>query len=285
MRKQRNIIDVLIALLLAAVLIWCAFLFWGAYSQHRLAVLLNESVLAEIKDNIKNQVKGVPPVLNPKTKEEIAKLEKAQNDLFDTNTISFLFQSVTLLLITISAAVLWLMYRRFRSAEKEMEDAQRKHVEILGSMKEEVEKAQRERKGIQRVFSSFVVGRNTSVVLGVEYCLLYTLSCLFEAATGNRREALRMMIADYQGEIERNLEDAVREKEGLEHLLFEIALDMADQVDRTLRRISSPVKGDEKTIIENIIAGNARCRRILRDNGKDFENRYEDQWSKMKGED
>ena len=267
MRKLRSVIDVLVGLLFAAVLLCCVFLFWGAYSQHRLALLLNESVLAEIKVNIENQVKGVPPVLNPKTKEEIANLEKAQNYLFDANTVSFLFQFVTLLLVTIGVAVLALIYGRFRAAE------------------EEVEKAQRERKEIQRVFSSFVVGRNTSVVLGVEYCLLYTLSCLFEIATGTRREALRMMIADYQGEIERNLEDAVREKEGLEHLLFKIALDMADQVHRTLRRVSGPATGVEKTLIDGIIAGNARCRRILRDNGKDFEDRYEDQWSKMKGED
>ena len=265
MRKLRSFIDLLVALLLAAVLLWCAFLFWGAYSQHRLALLLNESVLAEIKVNIENQVKGVCPVLNPKTKEEIAELEKAQDHLFDTNTVSFLFQFVTLLLVTVGVALLGLMYRRFRVA------------------KEELDKAERQRREIQGVLSSFVDERNNSFVLGIEYPFLYTLSCLFETATGDRREALRMMMADYQGEIERNLELAVREKEGVEPPVFEMALDMADQVARILSAVCSTASGEEKTLVERIIAGNAKCRRILRDNGKNFTDRYEEQRSKLHG--
>jgi len=262
---MRTIIDVLIALLLAAVLLWCGFLFWGAYSQHRLAILVNGSVLNEMKDAIANQTSGVSTDLTARCTQEIDRLKEAQEQLFDANTISFIFQFVSLLLITVGASVLAFMYSHYRREQERAENAEKAAKEAV------------------RALPLFIKGRNTTAVLASKYCLLYTLSQFFRTINKKERETVLIIMMDYQGDIQRHLEDALREKEGLEPELHEVVLDMADRVKRTLFELINTTKGAERAFIKRMHHTSSLCRDILWANGREFVDRYKKQWTKIRG--
>ena len=263
---MRTVIDILVALLLGAVLLWCAFLLLGAYSQHRLAILVNADVLKEMKEAIEAQAAGATPALKTKTTQEIERLQDAQERLFDANTISFIFQFVSLLILTIGVAVLGLMYSHYRQEQ------------------ERATKAEKATRDLIRVLPSFISGRNTTAVIACKYCLLYALCLLFQRTSKTAREPLLVAMGDYQGDIQRHLEDAIREKEGLEPLLHEVILDMADRVKHMLLNIAGTVSGPEKMSADRVLARSSACRDLIWDNGEEFMNRYKGQWEKINGD-
>jgi len=101
MRAFRWVVDILFFSLFVALLLWCAFLLWGAFSQHRICILLNARVLEEIRTDIASQAKGVPAPRKAVTDAQIKRLQDAQKDLFNANSLSFHLQFAVLILITI----------------------------------------------------------------------------------------------------------------------------------------------------------------------------------------
>lgn len=268
MKAFRVVMDVLIFLLLATVLIWCVFLFWGAYSGHRISVLVNMRALNQIRTDILNQVKGTKVPLDPNvTDKEIQRLKEAQEDLFDTNTMSFLFQFVTLLLVTIGVAVLGLMYREFRRSQEEAVKAQDKYTRI------------------KRQMSRFVKGRSSTIILGIQFSRLHMFAKMYLLCKKKQREELRVMMCDYHQDILRQIEDALREGEGLEEGLFVgIALDAAVKNNFELKIIRDAVHGFERDSIQNILEMSTECLENLRENGAELVSRFNAQWKEITGE-
>ena len=175
MKAFRVVMDILIFLLLAAVLVWCAFLFWGAYSGHRISILVNKRVLNQIQTDIVNQVKGTGGRLDPNmTDKGIQGLKEAQQDLFDTNTTSFLFQFVTLVLVTIGVGILGYMYGIYRRAQEEAAKAQEKYA------------------GIRQHMARLVKGRSSMVVLAVQFSRLHMFGMMYLSGDQRQREDLRI---------------------------------------------------------------------------------------------
>lgn len=262
----RNAIDILIALLLVAVLVWCVLLAWGAYSQHRISLLISASVLAEMQAAIQNQTTGVTPDLAAKNTQEIARLQEAQDKLFDANSMSFIYQFVTLIILTIGTSVLALMYNQYRREQERADKAEKVRVEIVSTL------------------APFASGQNTSIVVASEYCLLYTLCRLHGATSGPERDSSLVMMADYQNDILRHLEDALREKEGLEPKLHEVILDMAERVKRMLPTIKDAAGGNEKASVERVLVANQKCYDILWNSGEEFRKSYKDYLQKLAGQ-
>jgi hypothetical protein len=254
--------NVIIILLLASVLLWSVFLFWGAYSQHRISIILSENVLEEIRTNIVNQTSGINTnEIIPKTKEAIEKLQSAQKELFDTNTISFIFQFLTLLLVTIGGGVIGLMYNAFTKKQVEAAGLQKQHLRTKKHM------------------ARFIKGRNNTLILAVKSAWLHTLGQLYLLSQGNQREALRIMMIDYQSDILRQLEDDLKENDGFEERLFDdIILDAAMKTNLDLKVIKEQVQGVEHDAIERVLQISSQSLDILRDNGRKFVERYKTQW-------
>ena len=162
----RNVIDILIAIVLVALVLWIGALAWGAYSQHSISLLINASVLKEMKDAIQNQTIGVTPDLKAKTTQEIARLQEAQDKLFDANTASFNYQFVTLIILTIGTSVLALMYNQYRREQERADKAEEARKELFSNL------------------APFAAGQNICVVVASKYCMLYTLCCLYGATSG-----------------------------------------------------------------------------------------------------
>ena len=267
--KTFRVFDLLVLLVLISVLLWSAFLFWGAYSQHRISILLNEKVLCEIKTNICKQMqemKAVPDTLtlNPKLNYEIEQLRSAQKDLFDANTISFIFQFITLFLVTVGVAILAYMQHTFREAQEKDEKLQEKYRSIHADM------------------ASFIKGRNTTVLLAVKYSWLHTLCQIFVITQGRQRDALRTMMIDYQTDIQRQLEDAKQKDEGFEEELFTgIILDAALNTNNDLKIIKDSIKGFELDAIKELLTSNTQSLKILQKNGVEFTERYKNQSQKI----
>lgn len=268
MKAFRIVLDILIFLLLVAVLVWCAFLFWGAYSQHRISILVNKSVLKEIQTDIVNQVKGTQVPLDPNmTDENIKRLKEAQRELFDTNTMSFLFQFVTLVLVTIGVAVLGLMYGAYRRTREEAEKVLKRHDEI------------------QKLMARFVKGRNSTIILAVQFSRLHVFGQMYLLCEWRQREDLRIMMSDHMKDVLRYLEEALQEGEGLEERLFvDIAFDAALKNNLELKRIRDGVQGFEKDAIQRILDMSTECLEILRENGGELVSRFNAQWKEITGE-
>jgi len=255
--------DILITALLAVVLVWCGLLFLGAFSQHRLTSLLNCKVLSEIKASIQDQAKGAAWTPDPKALQEIERLEKAQKELLDSNTVSFLFTFITLFLLTIGSGILGLMHRQYRRAQ------------------ERAEKAEARIGDAWRALPLFMKGVHTAVVVATKYVLGFTLSRFYDSADIQRREDLCILMSDYLSDIRRHLKEAVQEKEGLEPQLHGLAMDMAERVDLELREIAQAAQPAERASMEQILTASKDCRRILWDHGIAFRNRYDEQFKKI----
>lgn len=283
MKAFRIAMDILIFLLLVAVLAWCVFLFWGAYSQHRISILVNRNVLKEIQTGIVNQVKGagisltdeeikrlkqVQVSLDPNvTNKGIQNLKEAQEDLFDTNTMSFLFQFTTLLLVTIGIAIIGLMYGLLRRTQEEAAQAQEKYTRITQQM------------------TRFVKGRSSTIIMAVQLSRLHTFCQMYLLCGEKQRDELRVMMYDYHQDILRQLEAALKVGEGLEEAIFVgIALDAAIKNNFELKRIRDTVEGFEKDAIKRILDMSTQCLELLRENGTELVNRFNSQWKEIAGE-
>jgi len=279
----RNVIDILIALVLVVVLLWCGVLAWGAYSQHRLALLVNASVLMEMKDAIQNQTTGTTLDLAAKSAQEIARLQEAQEKLFDANSVSFIYQFVTLIILTISVSLLAIMYKEHRREQEYLDRIEKEYRGEQERWHECLDKAEKERMDIFSALAPFAAGQNTCVVVATKYCLLYTLCCLYKVISDPERNSLLIMIADYQNDILRHLEDALREKEGLAPLWHEVILDMSERIKYMLINIRGAVEDVDRALAERVFAASLECYNILWDYGKEFNGNYNDYWRKLTG--
>ena len=100
---------------------------------------------------------------------------------------------------------------------------------------------------------------------------------------GQKFESSRIMMADYQTDILKHLENALREKEGFEPLLHKVILDMAERVNRMMFDIRNKAKGGERDFMERVLIDCQKCHEILWSNGEEFKERYDDYWLKMTG--
>jgi hypothetical protein len=262
---NRDVIDILIVITFVALLLWIGMLAWGAYSQHSISLLINASVLADMKAAIQSQVTGVTPDLKAKTSQEIARLQDAQEKLFDANTASFNYQFVTLIILTIGTSILALIYNQYRREEERADKAEEARKEILSSL------------------APFVAGQDSCVIVSSKYSMLYMLCYLYSIPSGLKSESSRIMMADYQTDILKRLEDALQEKEGFEPLLFKVILDMAERVNRIMFDIRNAAEGAERDFMERVLIDCQKCYDILWTNGKVFKERYDDYWLKMTG--
>jgi hypothetical protein len=261
----RIVIDILITLVLISLALWIGLIAWGAYSQHNISLLINASVLQAMKDNIQSQLAGTNPILAVQTTQEITRLQEAQDKLFDVNTVSFIYQFVTLIILTIGTSVLALMYNQYRREQEHANQAERARTELLENL------------------LPFAAGQNVSIIIASKYFLLYTLCRLFKVTNDIERESSLLVISDYQNDIHKHLESALREKEGFELLWHEVILDIAAQVQRMLVDIKEKATINEKTLVDRILKTCKECNEILWLNGEEFRARYNEYRKKMTG--
>jgi len=268
MKVFRIVMDTVFFALLVAALVWCAFLFTGAYSQHRLCILFNEAVLKEIQTNLLDQAReDVLPNTRVITAREINQLKQAQKELFDCNTISLLFQFITLLLLTMGSAVVGLMYGAYRRTEEAASSSQEKYRKI------------------EAILARFVSGRNSSVLLAVKYAWLHMLGEVLPLTSGSQREGIRVMMTDYQQDILNEIEEAFRSGDGLEEGLFvNVTLDAAIKTKQQVRTLRNGSTGFERDALDRLLEMSSQCLERLNENGNEFVRRFNEQWQVITGE-
>ncbi len=268
MRVFTTLTDVLVLLMLVGVLLWCALLFTGAYSSHRNTVLLSESVLKAVREDVAQQLSGEDPELGSVAEEQLSRLEDAQKQLLDASTLSFLHQFFTVLLPTVGVALLHSINRSLRKARDAAADAEERHA------------------GIQKHFARFVHGRNRTALLAAQCVRLHALVEIYASCEEGRRQPLRIMISDYLMDTSRQLEAVLRGGKGLEEDLFvNVAYGAVDRVHMELCRIQAEATNEaERRPLGRLVAMSAECLSALRQNGRRLIDTFNTQWAEITGD-
>jgi hypothetical protein len=278
---HRNIFDLLIIVILLAVIFFIAWLGMGAYSQHRIALLVNNKVYVEMLAAIREQAcastlqnsPSITPNPAPITKDELMKLQEAQDDLFDTNTVSFLYQFVTLIILTVGMSVLGLMYRNYRQEQ------------------ERGIKAEEEKKAILSSVAPIMSGKMTGDLIASKLNLIYTICRLSlltqdkDATKDRERSASLLLVEHYQDEIYDQLENALENKKGIEPAWQKVIIDLGERVGNILKEILETGKNEEKRFFEQLFEKNEQCIQFLWKNAKELEEYHVEHWKKLTKED
>jgi len=268
LRGLRGATDVVIALLLIAVLAWCGLLFWGAYSQHRIAILLNREALAELETSISAQLQGPPYAQTAIIEEALVKLQGAQRDLFDGSSMSFLFQFLSLLLITVGAAILSITFRSYKKTREDADSAERELITTRTHL------------------ARYLQGHDNTTLLSVKLAWIHVLGRLYPLFEGSEREELRIMLADLHSDVSRHVADAWRDGAGFDERLFiELILDAAMRSDIELKRLRDAADGPERTALSKILTASAGSLDRLRREGPELLKRSKVQWEAILGAD
>jgi len=263
---MRTIIDILMALVLVFVLLWCGLLAWNAYCHHRDTLYQNERALEALKKNMNIHNKKHCSKLKEKNNIEIDRLQIAQEKLFDANSVSFNFQFVTLIIFTLGISAFTWFYSMYRREQERAENLEQERAKTIGAL------------------APFAAGQNIGAIIASKYSLQYTLCRIYRETSGKERDSSLYLISDFQNDIFRHLEFVIREKEGLEPVWHEMILDLADRVERVLLEIKNEVDENVKSLIDRILLVCSKSTEILWDYGEKFEERYIEYWRMLTGE-
>jgi len=273
-KAERTILDLLIAIALFLLLVWCVFLAWGAYCQHWAALQIDQKVLHEAVVTIKQHYEpvgcGTNSLNSTNFESMLHRLEITREKLLDANTLSFLYQFVTVIIMSISGAALGIMYNRLKEAAKSAREAR----DIA--------------KGLTRIVQE---GHALDFVLIAKFSIAYAACLLFlETGDGEDEQTCRGIdngkdeqvrrIAGYLEDVQTALEDVLREKRGINPDSLQLLLELSGEVVSLAGRLPENLSA---LYVNRIRPAASACERILKDNGSALINDFNARWKKLTG--
>ena len=292
-----RVIDVALALTIIGVLGWCAWLGGCAYLQHKSALDLNAQVLEDMKKSV-NRIK-VPSTcdantvatqidkLKAKTESEIACLQLIEEKLFDSNTVSFHYQIVILVVITLGTGTLGIMYNALRRQQAKYDEAMKKQEGFVTEAQKREKNAQDRSEKLLARLAPFVNNHNTGYIIATKVQFVYMLSRLYLETTGPYRDNSHRLIASYLDDIHQHLKEALRQKEGLEPRWLVIILDMMEETVRLIDDMVGQAKKEKIFATGYINKIRSTCHEVydyLYENDIELERVYKTDWKNLTGE-
>lgn len=294
--KLSKVINIILSIAILVVLGWCSWLGLSAYNQHKSALNLNAQVLEDMKiavqqikvpsacnsDTVKSQVDQI----KNKTESEIGRLQLIEEKLFDSNTVSFQYQFVILIIITLGTGALGIMYNFLMRQQVKYDASMKKQEEFVTQAQEREKNAQERGEKLLASLAPFVDNHNTGYIIATKIQFVYTLCRLYLETNGPYRNDSHRLIASYLDDIYQHLNEALEQKEGLEPRWLVIILDMLEETVRLVEDITVQVKKDGTLAPEYINRIRRTCQEVsdfLHDNDMEFENFYKNDWKDLTG--
>ena len=269
-------VDAAIYLLLVLVLLMAACLFCAAFGQHREAVCESERLLGKLVVEVESKTCS----LRPSVESCIDKLRVVEEELFDANTVSFLFQFMTLVLVTVGAAIL----KRMLDAQKCLDEAAQAWQRDAIEQRNRVNRTAQEWREQFGKVAPFFSGVGGTLYLASKSVLLHALASSLAATRKAHRSDLIRSIHYCLSDVMHEFESAEESGYGFEpKTLLKIVKDHLRFTSEIIEDLRDSAKLErEKAPYEDLLRACGECERFLDEHLKGFLRAFDDQMKATK---
>ena len=251
---MKRMLDILILAMFVMILFFVITFVCAAFVNHVTTVRTSQDAFDDLKQTLaKDGDKDGTTNLRRVSREDyLAQLKLAQKELFDTNTVSFLFQVLLLCLITIGAYLLERTHAGLKTAEM-LTDHATKRISCIKPFLRSVSAAQ---------------------VLSSHYAVVHECAATIRGASVDVQGTLFPIMRDSFKQIKKHILEMREQQYGIEPSLYDsFILNAAEKTNQLLKPLATPQADGNESDAAVLFATSQECLEYL--TTAQFKERYQ----------